>query len=232
MLKNSVGSLVLVLGAAAYVCSCGSGGTTGATGGTTRVTGGTTGVTGGTTGTAGGTPAAGGTTAAAGGTLATGGNSAMGGASAEGGSATTGGAIPTGGDTAAGGTTGTSTMPLSEACAKNCALAYGLDNCSTTEAVCVQSCMTTFDNTSAVNPDLGHQYTLMMICVATDPYFATSSGFTCAKPDRALNKWSPVVDLPTDTPCNEQICSWNCNDGTLGNFDPWVDIPCHCSSVH
>jgi hypothetical protein len=95
----------------------------------------------------------------------------------------------------------------------------------------VQSCMTTFVNTSNVNPDLGRQYTEMMVCIATDPFFDLSTSYTCAKPDRALNKWSPVVDPNTDSPCKQQACDWNCNDGTLGNFDPWVDIPCHCSSV-
>lgn len=217
MMKNRVGPLVLVLGVACCVWSCGSSDSK------------TAGATGGTTGTTGGASATGGK--AGGGALATGGTSATGGASAAGGSPTTGGAISSGGVPAAGGATGTSTMTLAEACTKNCALASGLDTCSTTTDVCVQSCMTTYDNTYAVNPDLGRQYTLMMICVATDPFFATSAGFTCAKPDRALNKWSPVVDLPTHTPCNELICDWNCTDGTLGNMDPWVDIHCSCSSV-
>jgi hypothetical protein len=199
MLKNNVGALVLVLGVASCVWSCGS-----------NAPGGTTG---------------------AGGASATGGSaSGTGGTSAAGGSAATGGVISTGGS-GAGGASGTPVTTLAQACAKNCALAYNLDTCSTTEAVCEQSCMTTFDNTSAVNADLGVQYTKMMICVANNPGFATSAGFTCAKPDRALNKWSPVVDLATDSPCNGEICDWNCNDGTLGNFDPWVDIPCHCSSV-
>jgi hypothetical protein len=94
-------------------------------------------------------------------------------------------------------------------------------------AVCVQSCLTTLDNTSAVNPALGRQYTAMMICVANNPKFATSAGFVCAKPDRALNKWSPGPD----SDCEQLICDWNCNDGTPGNFDPFVDIRCSCSSV-
>ena|GEM_PF-6257273 len=91
--------------------------------------------------------------------------------------------------------------------------------------------MKTYDNTYAVNADLGKQYTVMMVCVANDPAFATSAGFTCAKPDRALNKWSPVVDANVMSPCKTEICDWNCNDGTLGNFDPWVDISCSCTAV-
>jgi hypothetical protein len=170
---NKVGSLVLVLGVASYVCACGSGNTPG------------------------GTPTGG-----------------------------------TGGTGGAGGATGTPVTTLAEACTKNCALAYALDTCSTTIDVCQQSCLTTYDNTYAVNPDLGRMYTEMMLCVANDPGFATSAGFTCAKPERALNKWSPVVDANLESPCKQQICDWNCDDGTLGNFDPWVDIPCHCSSVH
>jgi hypothetical protein len=245
MLKNNVGSLVLVFAVASCVCSCSSSETqierdAAVTGGTTTTggasaTGGKTGgglpSTGGTTA-AGGASATGGTSATAGGASATGGSSATGGASAAGGSATTGGATSSGGDTAAGGGTGTSTMTLAQACAKNCALASGLDTCSTTTDVCVQSCMTTFDNTSAVNPDLGRQYTVMMVCVANDPFFATSAGFKCAKPNSPLNLWSPVVDLSADTPCNEEACEWNCNDATHGNMDPWVDIQCSCSSVH
>jgi hypothetical protein len=172
MLKNIVGSLVLVLGVASYVCSCGSGGTAGGTGG------------------------------------------------------------PAGADAAICVAPATPITTLAEACARNCCLASGLTGCSTTEAVCEQSCMTTFDNTSAINPDLGVQYTKMMVCVANDPYFATSAGFTCAKPDRALTKWSPLVDADLDTPCKQEACDWNCNDATLGNFDPWMCIPCHCSSVH
>ena len=198
MLKNNVGSLVLVLGVASCVCSCGSGNNTGATS-----TGGTT--------------------------------SATGGASAAGGSATTGGAVSSrGGIPAAGGATGTSTMTmtLADACARNCFLGAGLDGCSTTYDVCVQSCMTTFVNTSNVNSDLGRQYTEMMVCIATDPYFDLSTGYTCAKADRALNKWSPLVDANLDTPCKQLACDWNCDDATAGNFDPWICIPCHCSSVH
>jgi hypothetical protein len=42
-----------------------------------------------------------------------------------------------------------------------------------------------------------------------------------------LNKWSPGPD----SDCEQIICLWNCNDGTLGNFDPWIDIRCACSSV-
>ena len=210
MLKSNVGSLVLVLGVAFYVCSCGSGGETGAT-------------------------SKGGTTAS-GGASATGGTSATGGASATGGSATTGGAMSSGG-TAAGGATGTSTMTLAEACAHNCTFAVdaldqnGSATCSTTQDVCVQSCMTTFDNTSALNPDLGKQYTTMMVCVATDPSFNSSADFICAKPNSPLNLWSPVVDPSTDSPCKQQICDWNCDDATHGDMDPWVDLLCACSSV-
>ena len=216
MLKNSVGSLVLVLGVASCVWSCGSGATTAsATGGTT---------------TAGGASATGGKSAMAGGALATGGISATGGASAAGGSATTGGAISTGGS-AAGGATGTSAMTLAQACATNCALASGLADCPTTTTVCEQSCMTTYTNTSAVNPDLGRMYTEMMVCVATDPYFATSASFVCAKPNSPLNLWSPVIDPSTDSPCKQKICDWNCDDATHGDMDPWVDLLCACSSV-
>jgi hypothetical protein len=241
MSKNNVGSLVLVLGVASCVWSCSSsesqtptGGTPGPAGGTSATggkTGGSTSATGGTTA-AGGASATGGTSATAGGASATGGTSATGGVSAAGGSATTGGAISSGGDTSAGGGTGTSAMTLAQACAKNCAIASTLPNCTTTTDVCVQSCMTTFDNTSAVNADLGRQYTVMMVCIANDPFFATSAGFACAKPDSPLNLWSPVVDLSTDTPCNEEACQWNCDDATHGNMDPWVDIQCSCSSVH
>jgi hypothetical protein len=159
------------------------------------------------------------------------GGSSQAGAGGAGGSATTGGAIASGGVPAAGGGTGTSAMTLAQACAKNCAIASALPTCSTTTDVCVQSCLTTLDNTTKVNPDLGRQYTIMMVCVATDPFFATSAGFTCANPDRALNKWSPVVNYP-DSPCSQLICDWNCADVTPGNFDPWVNIQCSCSSVH
>jgi hypothetical protein len=123
-------------------------------------------------------------------------------------------------------------MTLAQACVKNCALASTLPKCTTTTDVCVQSCMTTFDNTSAVNPGLGREYTAMMVCVANDPFFATSAGFACAKPNSPLNLWSPVVDLSANTPCNAEACFWNCDDATHGNMDPFVDIQCSCSSVH
>jgi hypothetical protein len=93
--------------------------------------------------------------------------------------------------------------------------------------VCVQSCLKTFDNTSAINATLGRQYTQMMVCVATSSKFTTSADFVCAKPDRALNKWSPGPD----SDCEQIICLWNCGDGTTGNFDPFIDIRCACSSV-
>jgi hypothetical protein len=134
-----------------------------------------------------------------------------------------------------GGSCGATTTPittLAQACAHNCCLGSGLATCSTTQEVCVQSCLKTYDNTYAVNADLGRMYTEMMLCIATDPFFATVDGFTCAKPDRALNKWSPVVDPSTDSPCKQKSCDWNCTDGTTGNMDPWVDLQCACSSVH
>jgi hypothetical protein len=153
------------------------------------------------------------------------GASATGDAADAGDSAATGGATSTGGAPAAGGATGTSAMTLAEACRKNCALASGLPTCSTTETVCEQSCMTTFDNTSAVNSDLGRQYTNMMVCFATN--VTSAYDYVCAKPDRPLNKWSPGPY----TPCEELICNWNCNDTTLGNFDPWVDLRCRCVGI-
>ncbi len=217
MFKNNVGSLVLVLGVVSCVCACGSGGTTPATGGKTA---------------AGGTSATGGSSAAAGGTMASGGTSATGGASATGGSAVTGGAISSGG-VSAGGASGTAAMTLADACAHNCAFAYNLQGCSTTQDVCVQSCMKTFDNTSAVNADLGKQYTEMMVCVATDPSFSSSADFICAKPNSPLNLWSPAgTDVNPNSNCEDAICLWNCDDATHGDMDPWVDIRCTCSSVH
>jgi hypothetical protein len=137
-----------------------------------------------------------------------------------GGTTTTGGTISTGGVPAAGGATGTSAMTLAEACAKNCALASGLPGCSTTTTECEQNCMTTYDNTSAVNLDLGRQYTAMMICIATN--LTSAYDYVCAKPNRPLNKWSPGPY----TTCEDLICNWNCDDATLGNFDPWVAIRC------
>src|SRR5215510_1084394 len=75
------------------------------------------------------------------------------------GSAGAGGAISSGGTSGADAATGMPVTTLAEACAKNCALASGLEGCSTTTAVCEQSCLKTFDNTSAINADLGRQYT-------------------------------------------------------------------------
>jgi len=141
-----------------------------------------------------------------------------------GGSVATGGATSTGGVPAAGGATGTSSMTLAQACAKNCALASGVPSCSTTTTECEQNCMTTYNNTSAVNPDLGRQYTAMMICIATN---LTAYDYVCAKPNSPLNEWSPGPG----TPCENLICDWNCNDATFGNFDPWVDIRCCCACV-
>jgi hypothetical protein len=178
----------------------------------------------------GGSGGSSGTPGATGGTSATGGQSAGGGAggASQTGTGGAGGASQTGtGGAATGGTGGASTMTLAQACTKNCSLAAGLTGCSTTMDVCVQSCLKTFDNTSAINPVLGTKYTNMMICVATDPEFASSAGFVCAKPNRALNQWSPGPD----SNCESLICDWNCSDGTTGNFDPFIDIRCSCSSV-
>jgi hypothetical protein len=212
MFKNNVGSLVLVLGVASYVCSCGS-----------NTTGGTTG--------AGGASATGGAMTV-GGAMATGGSSAKGGASATGGSGTTGGATSSGGASGTGGATGAAITTLAQACAHNCALAYALQGCSTTQDVCVQSCMTTFDNTSAINADLGKQYTTMMVCVANDPAFSSPAAFVCAKPNSPLNLWSPGgTDTVPNSTCETDICFWNCGDATHGNMDPFVDIRCSCSSV-
>ena len=194
--------VVVVLGLAA--CSSSSGGGTGGTGGSSAATGGTTGGTGGTPG-----AGSGGQTAGTGGVA---------------GSDQTG----TGGvATATGGAGGAPTLSLSDACTHNCSLAAGLTGCSTTMDVCVQSCLKTFDNTSAINSVLGTKYTKMMVCIATDPTFASSADFVCAKPNRALNQWSPGPD----SNCEPLICDWNCSDGTTGNFDPFIDIRCSCSSV-
>lgn len=179
---------------------------------------------GGTT-TAGGASTTGGTSATAGSASATAGIGATGGAPAAGGLATTGGAISTGGAPATGGATGTSAMTLAEACTNNCALASGLATCSTTTTVCEQSCISTYDNTSAVNPDLGRMYTAMMVCIATK--FTSSADFICAKPNSAMNKWSPGPD----SDCEQLICDWNCDDAVRGDMDPWVDIRCYCTSV-
>ncbi|MES1188181.1 MAG: hypothetical protein ABUL60_30470 [Myxococcales bacterium] len=223
MLKNKVGPLVLLLGLASCVCACSGNDKAAGTGGASA--------------TAGASPSSGGSATDGGGASATGGTTVAGGASAAGSPATTGGTSSTGGDSGMGGTggmstggtsgTGGSTLTLAEACQKNCTLAAGLDTCSTTAEVCVQSCLTTFDNTSKVNADLGRQYTEMMVCVATNPKFATPADFVCAKPERALNKWS----AGPDSDCEQLICDWNCTDGTTGNIDPFVDIRCACSSV-
>jgi hypothetical protein len=251
MLKNIVGSRVSVFGVALCVWSCSSGLKTGATstGGTTGTAGralalGGTTTAGGASG-VGGVSATGGTGATAGGTLATGGTSATGGAPAAGGSATTGGATSIGGASATGGATGTSAMTLAQACTKNCALASGLPGCSTTTTECVQNCMTTYDNTSALGPrfklDLGGQYTAMMACIATN--FTSSSDFVCASrpnsPDSPLNRWSPVVGPSAGSPCEQLICDWtcndlcdhNCNDSTHGDIDPWVFLLCTCGNL-
>jgi hypothetical protein len=265
MLENNVRSRVLVLGVAFCVWSCGgsglktratsTGGTTGtggasATGGTTTA-GGASGVggvsaTGGTSATAGGASgvggasATGGTSATAGGTLATGGASATGGAPTAGGSATTGGAVSTGGVPAAGGATGASAMTLAEACTRNCAIAGGLPTCSTTTTECVQNCMATYDNTSALGARwgyglLGQQYTDMMICIATN--FTSSADFVCARQNPpTLNKWAPVLGPSTDSPCEQIVCVWACDDGCLldcndsahGDVDPWLWLSCGC----
>lgn len=201
MAKNRTGSVVLVLAVASFVYGCSSESGTG-------------------------TPSAGGTggrASASGGAGGTGAPSGTGGMS---GGATGGGAASTGGTSGGGGAAGTITT-LAAACAKNCGLAAGLDTCSTTTAVCEQSCMTTHQNTSNVNADLGRQYMEMMICVANNPKFSTSAGYVCAKPERALNKWSPGPD----SECEQLICDWNCNDGTSGNFDPFLNIRCACSSI-
>jgi len=204
MSRSNVGQLVFVLGVASCVCSCGSNNSTGAT-------------------STGGAMAIGGN--------ASGGGMATGGTSAAGGSATTGGSMATGGS-AAGGTSGTAITTLAQACAHNCALASGLAGCSSTQDVCVQSCMTTFNNTSAINADLGRQYTVMMVCVANDPAFSSSADFVCAKPNSPLNLWSPAgLDVVPNSTCEDDICGWNCGDATHGDMDPFVDIRCTCSSV-
>jgi len=148
------------------------------------------------------------------------GASATGGAPDAGGSATTGGATSTGGVPAAGGATGTSAMTLAQACTTVCGLASGVPSCSTTTTECEQNCMTTYDNTSAVAADLGRQYTVMMVCIATN--LTSVYDYVCAKPNSALNKWSPG---PYST-CETLICDWNCNDATHGDMDPWVDMRC------
>ncbi|HVY41185.1 MAG TPA: hypothetical protein VHM31_24780 [Polyangia bacterium] len=199
-IKQTFVPLVIVLGLAA----CSSSGGTGGTGGSSGATGGASGVTGGASGTG-----SGGHTAATGGA----------GGSAQTGS---GGAV-----TATGGAGGAASLTLADACTHNCSLAAGLTGCSTTMDVCVQSCLKTFDNTSAINSVLGTKYTKMMVCIATDPKFASAADFVCAKPNRALNQWSPGPD----SNCEPLICDWNCSDGTTGNFDPFIDIRCSCSSV-
>jgi len=202
MLKNKIGSLVVAIGITSCVCACSSSNNMGATGGTTGATGGAS--------AAGGASATGG----AGGASATGGAD---GASATGGA---GGADSSGGTSGAGG----STLTLADACTKNCSIASGLAGCSTTMDVCVQNCQMTFTNTSAINAALGRQYTTMMVCIATNPQFTSAAGFMCAKPNRALNKWSPGPDSDCETP----ICLWNCNDPA--DSDPFIDLRCTCSS--
>ena len=216
MLKNNVGPLVIVLGVASCIWSC-SNSSDNKTGATS--TGGET---------AAGGSATGGRTG--GGATATGGKSTTGGSQSAAGASATGGALATGGAPATGGATGTSTMTLAQACATICPLASGVTGCSTTTDVCVQNCNTTFVNTSAVNTGLGREYTTMMVCVATN--FTSAADYICAKPNSPLNVWSPAgTDVVPNSPCELDICQWNCDDGTVGNRDPWVDVRCSCSSV-
>ncbi len=198
-IKQTFVPMVIVLA----LVACSSSGGAGGTGGSSGATGGATGATGGTTGTGSGGHAAG--TGGAGGSAQTG----------------------SGGAASATGGAGGAMLTLADACTHNCSLAAGLAGCSTTMDVCVQSCLKTFDNTSAINSVLGTKYTKMMVCVATDPKFASAADFVCAKPNRALNQWSPGPD----SNCESLICDWNCSDGTTGNFDPYIDIRCSCSSV-
>ena|ERR1700690_843646 len=209
MLKNKIGSLVLVFGVAVCVCSCGSSNNSGTTS------------KGGTSGGTGGVSATGGKGGAAG-SLATGGGSSAAG------SAATGGA---GGATSDAGGVDAQPLTLAEACTINCTLGHsttggdgGVD-CSTTMDVCVQNCEAVFTTTSAVNASYGTLYTRMMVCIATDPKFATAAGFICAKPNRAVNKWSPGPD----SSCETAICLWNCDDAA--DSDPFIDLRCTCSSV-
>jgi hypothetical protein len=237
MLKNSVRSLVLVLGVV-FLClvlqqqrerryerdEAVTGGTT-TTGGASATggkTGGSASATGGTTAT-GGASATGGTSATAS-ASASGGSSAAGGASAAGGSATTGGVMSSGGDTAAGGGTGTSTMTLAQACAKNCAFAVG--------ALDVAHLL--HDN-RCVRPEL-HDYVRqhvrcqcgfgtavhrMMVCVATDPAFSSSADFVCAKPNSPLNLWSPAgTRRKPDSTCEDKIVSGTATTPHTGTWIP------------
>ncbi len=105
--------------------------------------------------------------------------------------------------------------------------------------VCVQNCQMGFVNSSAIN--VGTVYTNMMLCIATDPYFATASGFICPKPtrvpdggaiapSRALNKWSPNgPPNAAASNCETAICLWNCDDPA--DSDPFIDLRCMCSSI-
>jgi hypothetical protein len=165
---------------------------------------------------------------------------ATGGAADAGSPAATGGAISTGGVPAAGGATGASAMTLAEACTRTCAIAGGLPTCSTTTTECVQNCMATYDNTSALGARwgyglLGQQYTDMMICIATN--FTSSADFVCARQNPpTLNKWAPVLGPSTDSPCEQIVCVWACDDGCLldcndsahGDVDPWLWLSCGC----
>jgi hypothetical protein len=251
---SSVGDASATGGTSATAGGASGVGGVSATGGTSATAGGASGVggvsaTGGTSATAGGASgvggvsATGGTSATAGGASATSGTSAAGGAPVAGGSATNGGAVSAGGIPAAGGATGTSAMTLAEACSRNCALASGLPTCSTTTTECVQNCMATYDNTSAEGArwgyglELGQQYTNMMICIATN--FTSSADFVCAKqtsPSAPLNKWAPVLGPSTDSPCEQIICWWACDDNCLldcnnsahGDVDPWLWLLCGC----
>jgi hypothetical protein len=220
VLNTKIGSLVFALGLASWVCSCSSSNSPG-----TTATGGNTGAPPVAAGGAGGASAATGGSTSTGGTSASGGSTGAGGTGGAGGAGGAGGTGGAGGAVAAGGAGGMSTLSLMDACTHNCGLASGLAGCSTTMDVCVQSCLTTFDNTSAVNAALGRQYTSMMVCIATSPQFASAAGFICGKPNRALNKWSPGPD----SDCETIICLWNCADP--GDSDPLIDLRCTCSSV-
>ena len=139
-----------------------------------------------------GTPGSG--SGATGGSAATGGHNAGAGTAGATGSGGVGGSSQAGNGgaaTATGGTGGGSTMTLQQACTKNCSLAAGLSGCSTTMDVCVQSCLTTRDNTAMVNPVLGTKYEKMMICIATESKVRVGSRLRVREADASLEQVVP-----------------------------------------
>jgi hypothetical protein len=138
-----------------------------------------------------------------------------------------------GGDGGAAGGGGTE-QTLAEACATSCDPSHTVATCTSTLNECVAQC-TAYPGQvqQSVDADpplispadaatLNSEYLALVRCMAT--HLTATSQYICADPGTMVSKTSPAAS----TVCEDELCKWTCDDGTIGTFGADANMFARC----